>query len=153
MPPGQQLHEQHQAKEGAGGAHSGGREWVHSGQLGRTDMFTRPPRPKNSAGAAGGVSTTMALGAHNRGAGGVEVSASAKTTATSGSEGDNDAPDRPGGDGDGDGDGAGDRGGGKSRSEAEEAWSCCGKSVVSAGRGCEPREPLATVRVLLVPEF
>lgn len=32
-------------------------------------------------------------------------------------------------------------------SEAEETWSCCGKMPVSGGRGCEPKEPLATVRL------
>ncbi|CAM9342769.1 unnamed protein product, partial [Ectocarpus sp. 13 AM-2016] len=30
------------------------------------------------------------------------------------------------------------------------AWSCCGKPVLSAGRGCEPREPLATPEDLLL---
>ncbi|CAM9853320.1 unnamed protein product, partial [Hapterophycus canaliculatus] len=36
------------------------------------------------------------------------------------------------------------------RCEGEDAWSCCGKTVVSAGRGCEPREPLATPEDLLL---
>lgn len=166
--PGQQRHEQqhHQAaKEGAGVAHSGGREWVHSGRRGHTEIFIRPPRPASNAGAAGagGTATTTtgtataaaaAAAAQSRGSGGVEFSttpgaASVAGVAKATPDGDEDGESsgRPGRGGGGEG-AAGERGGGKSRSEAEEAWSCCGKTVESAGRGCEPREPLATVGTL-----
>ncbi|CAN0490201.1 unnamed protein product, partial [Laminaria digitata] len=36
------------------------------------------------------------------------------------------------------------------RLDGEDAWSCCGRTVVAAGRGCEPREPLATPEDLLL---
>lgn len=126
---------------------------MHSGQLGHTEIFIRPPRPKNNVGVTGGGTAATAGGAPKRGSGGVELStpvavgAAADATADGGDE-DDENPNMLGGGrpGDGGGEGANDRGGGKSRSETEEAWSCCGKTVVSAGRGCEPREPLATVR-------
>lgn len=150
--PGQQLHEQHQAaKEGAGAAHAGEREWGHSGRLGHTEIFVRPPRPTSKSGATG-EATTAGAGARNTGSGGVEFStagalAAAVKAAPEGDDCDENS-DRSGWGGSGEG--ASDWGGGKGRSEAEEAWSCCGKTVVSAGRGCEPREPLATVRALLL---
>lgn len=104
---------------------------MHSGQRGYTEIFVRPPRPKNNAGGA----AITAAGAQGTG---------------SGENGDEDDESLGWPGGGGGGEGAGDRGSGKSRSEAEEAWSCCGKTVVSAGRGCEPREPSATVRILFL---
>lgn len=164
-----------------GGAHSGSREWIHSGQLKHTGIFIRPPRPGSSSNTIGyqrppfqqgvdndrhnnngndGLSGSLStLGANPdvaeakqiESGDGAFVPAGAATvdlvvaTAHGGDEG----GDTDSGVGGG-GAGAGGRTG--IRTEAEDAWSCCGKTIVSAGRGCEPREPLATVSFDTNPE-
>lgn len=129
---------------------------MHSGKLGHTGIFIRPPRPKSgfSGTAAGGPSAALAAASKKTSSGGDELEereGSAAAAAAARNEEDN--PGGAGGAGtgaaeeDGEAERATDKGGGKIRSEAEDAWSCCGKTLESAGRGCEPREPLATVSV------
>lgn len=113
---------------------SGIRDWVHNGQLGHTRVFLRPStsnviNPPFLCGNAGLGSST---GPQNALMSGVDVedgrpadvalaAGSTAITSTAAGERAND------------------------RSEAEDAWSCCGKTLVCAGRGCEPKEPVATV--------
>ncbi|CAN0136281.1 unnamed protein product [Scytosiphon promiscuus] len=156
--PGQQLLERKQQQEQqtprdvAGGAHCGGREWIHSGQLKHTGIFIRPPRPGSSSDGNGGRChrppyRQEVTGAKRNESGdddacAAETGASVVATAY--------GRDRGEGTGGAGQDGAGLGGRSSIRVEGEDAWSCCGKTVVSAGRGCEPREPLATPEDLLL---
>ncbi|CAM9895541.1 unnamed protein product [Ectocarpus sp. 4 AP-2014] len=155
------------AGPGAGGPHDGSREWIHTGRLAHTGIFVRPPRPKSRCGSGGGGGSgsgnrnppsspqesssdlprnigDSSSGSSRSGLPGAAAAAAAAADLAMVRD---------------DGEGVeveaeaatGDFGGGSKRhSEGEDAWSCCGKSVLSAGRGCEPREPLATPEDLLL---
>lgn len=101
-------------------------------------------------------------GGHNTVSGGVSFAAATATATSSAADAEANAARNNNNNGEGKtiGDDAGggmeagvgeasDRGGGNSKkiplSNSEDAWSCCGKTFASAGRGCEPVEPLATV--------
>ena len=123
---------------------------MHSGQLGHTRIFMRPPRPsrperpirrndqslsstttKNPAVSGTPIENSNSLGSIKWA--GVEAEAGAEAGAGAG-RGANAARWQ---------------GGMSDRLDGEDAWSCCGRTVVAAGRGCEPKEPLAAVRKLL----
>lgn len=109
----------------------GGSEWVHSGQLGHTQVFIRPPRQSRArsgggtvlASSTGNGKRSSAAIIRDRGASLADKTGSATPRATAGERGYN-------------------------RLEGEDAWSCCGRTVASAGWGCGPRGPLATVNRL-----
>lgn len=143
---------------GGGGPHDGSREWIHSGRLAHTGIFVRPPRPKSRGGGGGSGNrnppSPQESGNDQQRNSGDSSSAGSRSGLPGAAAAA--APDAATGRDDGEGVGAeaeavtgGYGGGNKSRSDGEEAWSCCGKPVLSAGRGCEPREPLATVRETL----
>lgn len=119
-----------------------GRDWVHSGQLGHTRIFMRPPRPSRPDQPTKGKRETPAKKDAGSGTPAKEGGDSVRT------------PKRAGlGTGLGAALGAGaERWAGvakrrlDNRLDGEDAWSCCGRTVAAAGRGCEPREPAATVR-------
>eukprot|EP00904_Undaria_pinnatifida_P008802 jgi/Undpi1/5051/HiC_scaffold_19.g08403.m1 len=123
-----------------------GRDWVHSGQLGHTRIFMRPPRPSRPDQPTKGKRETPAKKDAGSGTPAKEGGDSVRT------------PKRAGlGTGLGAALGAGaERWAGvakrrlDNRLDGEDAWSCCGRTVAAAGRGCEPREPAATPKDLLL---
>lgn len=126
----------------------GGRDWVHSGQLGHTRIFMRPPRPSRPDLPIRGNDQSLSP----------TTTKNPAVSAAADEDSDSLGPTKGAGAGVGTGAGAGAGRGADAarrrtgrmgdRSDGEDAWSCCGRTVVAAGRGCEPREPLATVRGL-----
>lgn len=128
------------------GAGRSGMPWIHGGQLGQhaTHAFMRPPRSrstddnynkneKNNNNNNNYSSCSSRKGGVDEGGRGWEgENRIAFPSAETGGAGSGTV--RPG-----------KKGALDDCSDTEDAWSCCGRSVATAGRGCGPAEPTATV--------
>ncbi|CAM9990190.1 unnamed protein product, partial [Pylaiella littoralis] len=161
--PGQQPLGQQQkqsTRQGTSGPHSGDREWAHSGHLGNPGIFIRPPRPRTSTGSNNRNGTPdddhhhpsfRKKGRHDQHHGSSSGGTLNPTSALHAGGGETGDDVTVGGIGVGGVSDSCDGGSNKIlSSKAEDAWSCCGKTFTSAGRGCEPVEPLATPVDLLL---
>lgn len=131
---------------GSAGEHSysniGLRDWAHSGRHSYTHVFTRAP--KVSAVPSDDTDGSNVDGLLRRGDGVFTSGMPTESRTVQDLEPMVVGEDR-GSSSSGLATAAREHGGGRSP-DGEDAWSCCGKTVSNGGRGCEPKEPVATVR-------